>query len=412
VIRTSALLLAAATLPAWAAEPTPTLPPAAVVARVLQANPSVLAAGSQMQVEEANRRRLEAGSHEWSVRLAGQQRRTYPPVGGDQRYSEWGTAIERPLRLPGKAAIDAELGARGVSLAEAAYGDALHEAGRGLLRTWFAWLRENAAAAQWTAQVAVLEKQAGAIGRRHQLGDAARVESIQADAALAQAESQLAQTLARQRTAREDLHRRYPGLPDSAPDVISEPQAIAGSEAEWTERIAGHSHELAVARHETRRAQLASDRARAERMPDPTFGVHLASERSGEEHIAGAFVSIPLPGEARRAASDAAAANAAAADRRADAASQRIGAEAAALYHAAAAGYASWQAAQKAAERLGRAADMLARAYQLGEGSLNDLLNARRQANDARISARLAQLDALELRYRLLLDAHQLWDFD
>ena len=55
---------------------------------------------------------------------------------------------------------------------------------------------------------------------------------------------------------------------------------------------------------------------------------------------------------------------------------------------------------------------MTARAYQLGEGSLNDLLTARRLANEAQLAARLSQLDALELRYRLLLDAHRIWDLD
>jgi len=55
---------------------------------------------------------------------------------------------------------------------------------------------------------------------------------------------------------------------------------------------------------------------------------------------------------------------------------------------------------------------MTARAYQLGEGSQNDLLAARRLANEAQLSARLLQLDALELHYRLRLDAHQLWDLD
>ncbi|NJD24276.1 MAG: TolC family protein [Betaproteobacteria bacterium] len=412
MIRIPALLLVAASIPALAVAEPSALPPDAAVARALRTNPSVLAASSQMQVEEANRRRLEAGSHEWTLRLAGQQRRTYPPVGGNERYGEWGTALERPLRLPGKATLDAELGARSVSLAEAAYGDALHEASRGLLKAWFAWLRESAAAAQWKSQVALLEKQSATIRRRQQLGDAARIESVQSEAALAQAESQLAQAMARQRTAREDLQRRYPGLPESGPEPMPQPLPITGDEDEWTGSIAEHSHELAIALREAERAQLASDRSRAERLPDPTFGVHLASERSGEEHIVGAFVSIPLPGEARRAASDAAAANATAVARRADAVRQKIGAEAASLYHAATAGWSSWQAGQKAADRLVSAADMLARAYQLGEGSLNDLLAARRLANDAQLSARMAQLDALELRYRLMLDAHQIWEFD
>jgi outer membrane protein TolC len=94
--------------------------------------------------------------------------------------------------------------------------------------------------------------------------------------------------------------------------------------------------------------------------------------------------------------------------RREAAAQPKIGAEAVALYQSAAA-VASWQASRHAGERLGRAADMTARAYQLGEGSLNDLLTARRLANEAQLASRLAQLDALELRYRLLLDAHRLW---
>jgi outer membrane protein TolC len=55
---------------------------------------------------------------------------------------------------------------------------------------------------------------------------------------------------------------------------------------------------------------------------------------------------------------------------------------------------------------------MTARAYQLGEGSLNDLLTARRFANEAQLMAKLLQLEALELGYRLRLDAHQLWDLD
>lgn len=53
---------------------------------------------------------------------------------------------------------------------------------------------------------------------------------------------------------------------------------------------------------------------------------------------------------------------------------------------------------------------MTARAYRLGEGSLNDWLAARRLANEAQLAARLSQLEALELRYRLLLDAHRLWN--
>ena len=71
-----AILLTSLSSYALAAEPTPNLPPVDVVAQVLRANPTVQAASSQIQVEAANRNRLEAGEYEWNVRLGGQQRKS------------------------------------------------------------------------------------------------------------------------------------------------------------------------------------------------------------------------------------------------------------------------------------------------------------------------------------------------
>jgi len=410
----SAILIALAGLgnAALAAEPTPNLPPEEIVARVLRANPTVNAASSQINVEEANRRRLEAGQYEWNVRLGGQQRKTYPTSGLDERFNEWNAALERPLRLPGKASLDAELGAAGVALAETAHGDSLHESSRNLLKAWFTWLKENAAATQWTAQVALLEKQTKGVQRRQQLGDAAKLEAIQSEAALAQAEAQRTQAQIRQRTAAEDLRRRFPGLPLNEPDNIAEPLPIGGSEAEWLENILKESHELGIARGESQFAQVTASRASRDRLPDPTVGMHVSRERGGEENVVGAYISIPLPGDGRRATTDASLARASAANYREAAARQKIEAEAATLYQSANAALPTWQASRNAAERLNRAAEMTARAYQLGEGSLNDLLTARRLANEAQLAARLLQLDALELGYRLRLDAHQLWDLN
>ncbi|UCV05000.1 TolC family protein [Dechloromonas denitrificans] len=407
-----ALLVAGLAGTAGAAEPAPNLPPAEIVARVLAAHPTVQAAGSQIQVEEANRQRLEAGPYEWSIRLGGQQRKAYPSTGPNERFNEWNAAIERPLRLPGKSSLDGELGAAGVALAETARGDARHETSRNLLKSWFVWLKENASATQWSEQVALLEKQSKAVQRRQQLGDAARLEAIQSEAALAQAAAQQAQAQARQRTAGEDLSRRFPGLPLVAPRSIAEPVPIAGDANEWINAILEHNHELGVARGEVQRAQILAGRSGRDRVPDPTFGLHVARERGGEDQIVGAYINIPLPGGARRATANAALAQADVAGRQEAAALQRITAEAAALYHTASAAHASWQSSRSAAERLGQAADLTARAYQLGEGSLNDLLAARRLANEAQLATRLLQLEALELRYRLLLDTHQLWDLD
>lgn len=389
------------------------LPPAAAVAQVLKAAPAVRAAGSTVRAEEANRARLEAGSYEWNVRLTTQRRRVsaadFEPKGD---FPEYGAAVERPIRLPGKAALDSELGTKGVEVAEWAQGDALHEAGRVLLRDWFAWLREGETARQWAEQADLLGRHAHRVARRQELGDAARVESVLAEAALAQAEAQLAQARARERTAAETLRRRYPGLPLPAAVQLSEPLPVAGDEAQWSAAIVEHSHELGLARGEAQRAQVAAGRAGRDLLPDPTLGMHFGRERGGEEHIVGVSLSIPLPGKARRAGAEAARAQADAASNREAAALQKVSSEAATLYQAAAAARTSWESSRQAAARLAQAAEMTARAYQLGEGSLADLLAARRLANEASLAERLARLDALELRYRLLLDAHRLWALD
>jgi outer membrane protein TolC len=397
---------------ALAVEPTPNLPPVDVVARILRANPTVQAASSQIQVEAANRNRLEAGQYEWNVRLGGQQRKSKPALNPEERFNEWNAALERPIRMPGKSSLDAELGAAGIELAETGRGDALHEASRSLLKLWFVWLKECTAVAQWTAQVTLLEKQSKGIQRRQQLGDAAKLESIQSEAAQAQAETQLAQATLRQRTAAEDLRRRFPGLPLTEPTQIAEPLAITGNETDWLEAIFKQSHELGIARGESQKAQLVANRSGRDQLPDPTVGMHVSSERGGEDHILGAYISIPLPGGGRRATADAALAQVSATNYRESAVRQKIEAEAAGLYQSATAAIPTWQSSRQAAERLTRAAEMTARAYQLGEGSLNDLLTARRFANEAQLMAKLLQLEALELGYRLRLDAHQLWDLD
>lgn len=393
---------------AWAGS-MPGLPPDDDVRAALRAHPDALAASSEIRYERANRQRLEAGSHEWNLRLGGQQRKSMPSIGPDEDFAEWNVALERPLRLPGKAATDAEIGAAGVARAETALLSAVHETKRDLLQAWFAWLKDNAAADQWAAQVELLQRQARAVRRRQELGDAARLESVQTAAALAQAEAQSLQATARQRAAREVLQRRYPGLPVVPPSSLGEPPAEIGDEAEWQAAVAGHSAELAVARQQTQLAMLAARRQRQDRSPDPTVGIAFSRERGGEEQVVGAYISIPLAGTARRASEEGAVALADAARYREEALARKLALETALTVQSARAAQAGWQASRSAAERLQEAASMAGRAYQLGEGSLNEWLSALRLANDAQLAARHSQLEAMGKRYRLMLDAQHIW---
>ena len=410
--RLPVLLLALLAVPALALDlaDAPDLPRRAEVIEALRGSPLVRAAGSQIDAEEARARRLSAGPHEWTVRLTDQQRRVRGTP--DARYNEWDLGLERALRLPGKGELDRQLGAAGIASAKVGRGDALHEASRALLAGWFDWLREEAGTDQWRRQRDILARQAKAVQRRTELGDAPRLERLQADAALAQAEAQVAQAQGRAQVAAESLRRLYPTLTLPAPATDRPPPAVDGDAAGWIATILEHNHELGVARAESTRARVQASRADAELRPDPSVGVRMARDRDGEERILGLTVSVPLSGAGRRADADAALALAEAGSWREAAVLRKVEAEAAALHRRARASHAGWQSQQLAADALTQSADLTERAWQLGEGSLAETLTARRLAHEARLAARLAGLDASEARYRLLLDAHQLWPLD
>lgn len=402
------VLFAAAGQAASAAE-FPDLPPLSVVEAALADYPAVRAARAGIREGEANRERQVAGSYETSVRVLG-QRRAVSEI--DQTYNEWAVGLERPLRLPGKARLDEQLGTQELSQAQLAYGDAMHEAGRSLLKAWFAWQREVAQTRQWGEQVQVLKEQATVVDKRVRAGDASRLEQSLAEAALAQAEASAAQSRGRERAAASELAVRFARIPLPAEPVVAEPQPLTQDRQYWQEQILANSHELAMARAEVERERLMAARTGADRTPDPTAGIHYASEFGGRERILGFTVSIPLPGAARAAASAGAQARAEAAASREAGVLRKLEAEIATLFAGVQSAFDNWHNLRAAAAQVDASAELAARAYALGEGGITDVLNARRQAIDGRLAATVAQIDAVESRYRLLLDAHQLWPLD
>lgn len=387
---------------------TPDLPPRAVVASVLAGHPDVLAAKSGVRYEESNRDRLEAGEHEFSVSVGSARRRTE----ASRNLNEWDVAVERPIRLPGKARLDGELGSLGVAQAQSSLGDALHETARGLLRAWFGWLKARAQSDEWNSQASLLRRQGEVAARRVRAGDAPRLEQTLAEAAAAQAEAAALQAGMRTAVAAAELTQHYPGISLPEKPVLATPTPVDQPHAYWHERILQHNHELAAVRAEVKRRQALIARSQADEMPDPTVGVRHASEAGGNERVTGVYVSIPLPGRARTATTEGARAQMDMAVQKEAALLRKLNAEVAAAHAGATAAYEGWRKAQFAAQAMERNAELIARAYALGEAGLNDTLNARRLAVEGRLAAATAQLDAAEARYRLMLDAHQLWPLD
>jgi outer membrane protein TolC len=385
------------------------LPPSELVEKVLRAHPAVVAAQAGIDVGAAARDQLEAGPHEFNLRLGSARRRE---VASDLRLPERQIGVERAFRLPGKASKDAQIGAAVLDQAQSAYGDSLHETARLLLGAWFDWRREQAAAVEWQEQVELLRQQNDIATKRVAAGDAARIEILLTSAQQTQAEAQLAQAQSRARLAAGTLAQHFPSLPLPANVGSATTEPISASFDLWREKLLEHNHELQVARAVARRQQLQAQRSDADRLPDPTLGVTWSSERDGQERVVGVALSIPLPGGARFAAARGAQAESAAAAAREAQTHAKVEGEARRSFQLAQSLHGQSQRLAEVAARIGENTRLLEKAWRFGEGQISDLLTARRQAVDARLAAAQAQLDASEARYRLLLDAHELWAFD
>lgn len=395
--------------PVWAGEAAyPDLPPAAQAEAAIRNSLNVLAAEHGIKVEQSNRRRWNSGQYEFNVRAGSAQRQLANGV----TLKEWDVALERPLRLPNKMQMDQEIGARSQSRAEYALGDARHEAGRTLLRLWFNWQREMAAAGQWQQQMELLQQQAAMTEQRVKAGDAPRMELNQAQSAAAQASVARQQALMRAQLAASELTHQFPGL--ILPEQVSPsmPQEIPHDLAYWRGQVFQHNHELGMVQTEHQLQKLLAERSRADRLPDPTLGLRYASEMGGNEKVTGVYVSIPLSFGQRGALAEGMQHQAESAASREHFVQHRLEGDVQAAHTQAVTSHAAWQQAEAAASRIRQNAELVTRAYALGESNLSDTLTARRLALESTLAETTARLDANEARYRLLLDAHQLWPLD
>ena len=384
----------------------PDLPPLAQIESALGSHLLVLNAANELKIEHANRRKWNSGNYEFNLRAGTGQRKI---VDTGQNLKEWDVALERPLRLYNKVGIDEDIGTASVARAEYALGDARHEAVRTLLQLWFAWQREQAQVNLWQHQVDILKQQAQMAEKRVKAGDAPKLELNQAQAAAAQAGVSWQQARLRAQLAGNDLKRQFPAipLPEKLPPATT--QAVEHDFAFWKSRILEHNHELGMAQEQSRVQQLLAQRSRADQLPDPTVGVRYSNEQGGNEKAAGVFVSVPISCGQRSATAEGVAQQAAIAANQEAFVKRRLEGDIYAAHTQAVSSFATWQQAHAAAQAIHSNAELVGKAYSLGESSLSDSLIARRFALESSLAENLAQLDANEARYRLLLDAHQLW---
>ena len=384
------------------------LPQADAVHAALLETPAVQAALAGRAAARARGEALDVGSYEFELDAVGQRR----DVRREGDYGEWEAGISRRLRLPGKAALDRELGALGNDVAELGIADAFHGAALELLDGWFGWLDAASAVAATAIARDRLAEERAAVEKRLARGDAARLDLDLAESALAGAEAALAEARAVAAERSAALGARYPGLPlPFAPPPIPDPEPPATDAAALAQQIIARSHEIAIAEGRYRQALTRAERARRDRLPDPALGIRTLSERGGDETAVGLTLNLPLGGRYRAAEANALAADAGRAGAELDAVRRQVVAGARAVTARMPGSLAAWQAARRAAEAAGAHATRARRGYQLGEIDLFTLLAAERTAQDARraeIAARIAAHGAIG---RVRVDAHELWAY-
>lgn len=386
--------------------PTSALPPAELVLPAIERTPEVQAAAAVLERARADARLRQVGTHEATLTMIPQRRH----LQAGPTYNEWEADLIRPVRWPHKARLDREIGATGVEAAQLMFADAHHAGARRLLLLWSGWLRARVIAVQQHAQVATWERDRQAIGRRVELGDAARRDLLAADAALAQARAAALQADADAQVAELTLRSVFPDLP--LPERVrlgDEPPVLGGSDARWSELIVQRSHEIGAADALARQRDSLARRARAERLPDPTVGIRVMNDLGGRERAVGLIVSIPIGVRQRGAQAAAAGADALAAQAELSMVQRDISSSARESVARARAARAIWSSRQRALIAARDSARKIERAYALGESGLAELLVGRRGELEAALAERSAAVDAIEAVARVRIDAHDLW---
>jgi len=382
------------------------LPPVNEIEAILESSPLVAEATAGLSLGSALQRRLEVGPHEWAVRATTQERRDQTT---QRTYTEAQVMLERSFRIPGKGSLDSQLGTQAVAVAEFTRADAWHEAGRSLLSTWFDWLRGREQVSVLASQVRVLEQHRDAVMRRVGAGDAPAIEGQLAEGELNRVKALHLEAQQQAEALALDLRQLFPALALTPPSEVEVPPALDEADAIWHDRIVADNHELELAEHQQKESELQAQRAKLDRIPDPTLGVHYGQERDRQEKILGVTVTMPFGGSGRNADYAAALARASMAAERTRLVRLKVEGDANRALSAVRLTRSRWEQLSRLSEQMQATAATMRRGYELGELDLAQTLTAQRQSLEATLGAQQAEFDAIEAYARLRLDAHEIW---
>lgn len=377
----------------------------------LMSSPRIVGAESRRDSLNYKAESIANGPEEFVVR-GNKQRRNVSNDAIPGVYQEFSAGLERPFRMWGKAGVDENIAAATRSFAGNEYSDTLHEASKELLSNWFGYLR-----AIQTRAIAERNSQLGdQVSRmtqfRYKVGDVARMDSQLASAEQGRLKALYELAKANEQSSMDAFSRKYPAI--KLPKQINWPRipVLDAKRDAVKEQFLQRNHELNLAKSDSETSSLRAKRAELDKIPDPTFGIYTANEFGGAERIYGLTVSFPIPSGTRSSNAKAAAAEATSAHYKVADTERKVSIEFDQLWSQMTAKRVAAESLVEASKIQNKAAQAAEKAYALGEGSMYDLIAARKAANENQLAADMTRLDALEAYYRLKLDLHQIWDFD
>lgn len=418
----------------------------AQIAQWLNDDPAIQRVLAQKRGLQAEAAQAANSGYEWSASYSRQEREyEQPELAGMDKSREWNIELERSFRLPGKGAASRRQADALRNLADANEHAGLRNAVGGLIDSYLGALQASASLDLLERELAFTQANLKAVEHRVKAGDAPAL-----DARLAAAESQaLARELKaahQEATSRWVAFRmRYPaaGLPafvqsvldqatldhpagtreqptitpnadlNEAPALkaIPEPQPLDGDMAQWQERLLNNQPELQQASATFNAASAAADKARRDRIPDPSLAIFSGRESFGEESIIGVRLSMPIPGNQRSQAMRQRYAEEAAARADKEILQRLLRAETENLYRKTNSEFQRWKLAKQMADNLGENARLLQKAYRLGEQDLQGLLLGQQQHARAVLAEVESRTEALRSHYQLRLAAGELNPF-
>lgn len=402
---TVAMTLATHATAATEERPTPPdLPATALAKQAIDGDFQVVEARRALDASKHGAAALRASPHEWTARLSTQRR----SVDTRGTTTEWTAGLERTIRVGGKAEIDRDLGDIELEIALARIGEARHEAARTLATLWIEAQAATRRRELWAEQLSFADTSLRAVETRQRAGDASQLDVNIARGDRFEVQRQLSAATTAETKATATLAVRFPALKFAA-KPLNVPDAIELTRAQWRERIVAESDPIRIAAGLLKKAELTAARSRADKIPDPTFGVFAASEAFRSERVIGVSVSIPLGGTYRNERMLQSLQEIEAARARLERQRREIETEIVEAYVEATGGLDRWRLAAQGMTTTQDSARLTQRAYTLGEADLQTLLQARRQALEATTAAEQARVEALRWQHRLLIDAHLIW---